>query len=669
MRSPRLPDAPNVIFMAGRKFGSTGDESLTWAMNTLPPGARVPAVPDEPHRRVLDRERLRSDAGGRGGSREDDPPAPVGEYAMSCLGRERMFEYFSRTRRHAGRDPPAQLRHRDALRRAVDLAGRVCRREPIDLTMGYFNVIWQGDANAMALAALAHTASPPWSLNLAGPEELSVRATCSELARLLGVDVSFAGSEAADALLSNGARGAGAVRRAARRCRSARRVDRRLGRARRREPGQADALRIAGRPVLDGGWHFGKPAPHGFCDEHGRGETHRIMHDSSRGTRRRRVIPAHPLALDDSGRLDERRQRALTRYYLAAGAGGLAVGVHTTQFAIRDPKVGLFEPVLSLAREEMDRADARRRRAADPHRRRLRADRSGACAKPTCWRGSAITRACSASPRCTDADDATLIAHCQAVGARIPLVGFYLQPSVGGRVLSYAFWRRFAEIPTVVAIKIAPFNRYQTLDVVRAVVDAGRDDIALYTGNDDTIVSDLVTPFAVRTRRAASRAPDRRRPARPLGGVDARRGRAARASATRRAGARQVPGGAAAARRRDHRRQRGVLRRRQRLRRLHRRAFTRSCGARACWRARGASIRTKRSAPARPPKSTASAAPTRIWQTMSSSRRTSRSGCHVEHVVRPSSCSLVAAFGVAAFDPEIRGARRSRPAATPGSDR
>jgi dihydrodipicolinate synthase/N-acetylneuraminate lyase len=207
-----------------------------------------------------------------------------------------------------------------------------------------------------------------------------------------------------------------------------------------------------------------------------------------------RVIPAHPLALDGNGRLDERRQRALTRYYAAAGAGGLAVGVHTTQFAIRDPKFSLFEPVLSLAREEMDRADAR---GAEPLIRI-----GGICGTTDQALGEAKLLAqlgyhagLLSVAALKDSPEAALIAHCEAVGARIPLVGFYLQPSVGGRVLSYAFWRRFAEIPAVVAIKIAPFNRYHTLDVVRAVIDAGRNDIALYTGNDDAIVSDLVTRF------------------------------------------------------------------------------------------------------------------------------------------------------------------------------
>lgn len=206
------------------------------------------------------------------------------------------------------------------------------------------------------------------------------------------------------------------------------------------------------------------------------------------------VIPAHPLALTDDGRFDERRQRALTRYYAASGAGGIAVGVHTTQFAIRRPDVGLFEPVLTLAREEMNRADAGRTTPLV---------RIGGVCGPTAQATAEASLLASLGYHAgllslaalSTANDDELIAHCREVAAILPIVGFYLQPSVGGRRLSYAFWRRFAEIPGVVAIKIAPFNRYQTLDVVRAVVDAGRDDIALYTGNDDAIVADLVTPF------------------------------------------------------------------------------------------------------------------------------------------------------------------------------
>jgi nucleoside-diphosphate-sugar epimerase len=203
----RLPDAPNVIFMAGRKFGSTGDESLTWAMN-----AYLPALVARRYRTsriaVFSTGNIYGlTPSGRGGSQEEDLPNPVGEYAMSCLGRERLFEYFSRT--HG--TPVAILRLNYAVEMRygvlVDLARRLLRREPIDVTMGYFNAIWQADANAMALAALAHTSTPPLIVNLAGPEELRVRATCTELARLLNVEVSFAGREAKDALLSNGTRG------------------------------------------------------------------------------------------------------------------------------------------------------------------------------------------------------------------------------------------------------------------------------------------------------------------------------------------------------------------------------------------------------------------------------------------------------------------------------
>lgn len=206
------------------------------------------------------------------------------------------------------------------------------------------------------------------------------------------------------------------------------------------------------------------------------------------------AIPAHPLALDADGRFDERRQRALTRYYIAAGSGGLAVGVHTTQFAIRNPRIGLFEPVLALAREEMDRGD-RERIVPLVRIGGICGNTAQALAEAETLERHGYHAGLLSLAAMKDASDDDLIAHCTRVSERLPLVGFYLQPSVGGRPLSHAFWRRFAEIPRVVAIKIAPFNRYQTLDVVRAVAEACRDDIALYTGNDDNIVGDLVTPF------------------------------------------------------------------------------------------------------------------------------------------------------------------------------
>ncbi len=206
------------------------------------------------------------------------------------------------------------------------------------------------------------------------------------------------------------------------------------------------------------------------------------------------VIPAHPLALDANRRLDERRQRALSRYYIAAGSGGLAVGVHTTQFEIR--RAGLFEPVLRIAKEECDRSDAAPGREHKLVRIGGAIGRTGqAVREATTLRDLGYHAALLSLAAMEDASDDQLVAHCRAVADVIPLVGFYLQTAVGGRLLAFSFWRKFAEIPNVVAIKMAPFNRYRTIDVVRAVVESGREDIALYTGNDDSIVADLVTPF------------------------------------------------------------------------------------------------------------------------------------------------------------------------------
>jgi dihydrodipicolinate synthase/N-acetylneuraminate lyase len=199
------------------------------------------------------------------------------------------------------------------------------------------------------------------------------------------------------------------------------------------------------------------------------------------------VIPAHPLALTANRKLDEHRQRGLTRYYLDAGAGGIAVGVHTTQFAIRD--CGLYEPVLSLAREEM--ADNPIVRIAGVCGKRDQALREAECAARLGYNAVLLSLAAL-----KDANTDQLIDHASAVGEIMPLIGFYLQPAVGGSLLNAEFWRRFAQIESVVAIKIAPFNRYQTLDVLNGVADSGRGaEIALYTGNDDHIVLDLISEF------------------------------------------------------------------------------------------------------------------------------------------------------------------------------
>ena len=203
------------------------------------------------------------------------------------------------------------------------------------------------------------------------------------------------------------------------------------------------------------------------------------------------VIPALPLALDDGRSWSTPHQRALVRYYIAAGAGGLAVAVHSTQFEIRAPRYGLFEPVLQLAAETMN-AEAgpdflriagicgQTDQALEEAGLATRMGYHAGLLSPGAWR---------------EASEDAFLAHCRAVAEVIPLIGFYLQPAVGGRLFSYDFWRRFTEIPRVVAIKIAPFNRYQTTDVVRAVTDSGREDIALYTGNDDSILTDLLTTW------------------------------------------------------------------------------------------------------------------------------------------------------------------------------
>ncbi|MFO1269355.1 MAG: dihydrodipicolinate synthase family protein [Rubrivivax sp.] len=216
-----------------------------------------------------------------------------------------------------------------------------------------------------------------------------------------------------------------------------------------------------------------------------------ILATLKRGT----VIPAHPLALDAERRFDTRRQRALTRYYLDAGAGGLAVGVHSTQFAIREK--GLYRPVLAEAMRTV-------REGCDPARPVVMvagaAGRTAqAVAEAQVARGEGYHAAMLSLAAMKGASVDELIAHCRAVADVMPLVGFYLQPAVGGIALPAAFWQRFAAIDNVVAIKMAPFDRYKTLDVIRGVVAAHAEErVTLYTGNDDHIVLDLLQPFVVR---------------------------------------------------------------------------------------------------------------------------------------------------------------------------
>lgn len=205
------------------------------------------------------------------------------------------------------------------------------------------------------------------------------------------------------------------------------------------------------------------------------------------------VIPAHPLALTSDLKLDEKRQRGLTRYYMASGAGGIAIGVHTTQFEIRDPQVNLFEKVLATAADEIDHAEIGRPfiKVAGVCGLTEQAVNEARIAVRYGYDLGLVSMAAF-----KEQSESEIIAHIKTVSEIIPVFGFYLQAAIGGRVYSYDFWQQFVEIPNVYAIKIAAFNRYQTLDVVRAVAFSSRKDaIALYTGNDDNIVADLLTPY------------------------------------------------------------------------------------------------------------------------------------------------------------------------------
>jgi dihydrodipicolinate synthase/N-acetylneuraminate lyase len=201
------------------------------------------------------------------------------------------------------------------------------------------------------------------------------------------------------------------------------------------------------------------------------------------------VIPAHPLALTAERRLDERYQRALSHYYRAAGADGVAVGVHSTQFEIRDKKFGLYKPVLEMAAGTL--ANSGMIMVAGVCGKTPQALEEAQTAHDLGYHVALLSLAAMG-----DAPTSEIIAHVRAVGEVMPIVGFYLQSAVGGRIFPYEFWRQFAEIESVVAIKIAPFHRYATQDVLRGVIASGRSGaITLYTGNDDHIVLDLLSPF------------------------------------------------------------------------------------------------------------------------------------------------------------------------------
>ncbi len=207
------------------------------------------------------------------------------------------------------------------------------------------------------------------------------------------------------------------------------------------------------------------------------------------------VIPAHPTALTKSTKLDERRQRALSRYYLDAGSDGLAISVHTSQFEIRE--VGLYRPVLELAKDEMDAFNSKKSkqlfRIAGVLGKTSQALQEAQIAHELGYHAVLVSLAAL-----KEEANNNLVEHCSAIAEVLPVIGFYLQPSVGGRVLDTSFWRSFSEIENVVAIKMAPFDRYRTFDVIRGVAESGRaEEIALYTGNDDNIVADLLTEYQI----------------------------------------------------------------------------------------------------------------------------------------------------------------------------
>ena len=445
--------------------------------------------------------------------------------------------------------------------------------------MGYVNVIWQGDANRAALELLPLAAAPPFVVNVTGARDAVRPSLAIELGKRLGKPPRFEGAEASDALLSDTTVFAPhsapnelpldvMLDWVAEWVRDGRPLAR-----------KAHAIRSAGRARSD---------------------------DRIRPRRARAHAPGRRRDPGASARahrarmLDERRQRALTRYYVAAGAGGIAVGVHTTQFAIRERITVCIRPVLELAAETVRRSSARRAaaavRAASPasSATRRRRSREAEIALDVGYDAGLLSLGAL-----RDGDDEAMLAHCRAVADVIPLFGFYLQPAVGGRVLGLCVLARARRDPEVVAIKIAPFDRYKTIDVVRAMADAGRDDVALYTGNDDSIVADLVTPVSVAVggrsgERAASSADC---------SASGRCGRVAPSTCsagTRRARRRRDRRRAACARRRAHRRQWRDLRRCATASPAASPAFTRCCGDRDCSRERGASIHARRCRPVRP---------------------------------------------------------------------
>ena len=478
-----LPKAPNVIWMAGQKFGTSNDPVATWTQNVV---ASVHAAEYFTGSRIVcfsTGNVYAQSTHASSGSLETDALLPSGEYAASCVGRERVFE--AAARRHGCPLLLFRLFYACDLRYGVvtDIALRVLNGQPVDLTTEFVNAIWQGDANRLALRALAVAESPPVALNVTGAI-CPVREIATLCGGAAGIEPAFSAN-----LVDNDSRSLIAN----------------TDKLKRLIPhGIMDLKTLCELSVkwILSTWSVAWQTYQIRC---ARWQLLITLSTFRRHLLHGWVIPAHPLALHANRTLDEQHQRALTRYYVDAGAGGIAVGVHTTGFPIHDAKIGLYKPVLELAIETAYDWIATCQ-IANPRPTRPLAMVAGLIGDTRqAVREAAIAR--ELGYHCgllslgawRDADEAAVLKHCRHVADVIPLFGFYLQPAVGGRRLSFGFWREFAEIASVVAIKVAPFDRYATLDVIRAVGESGRDDIALYTGNDDAIVADLLMDVPVST--------------------------------------------------------------------------------------------------------------------------------------------------------------------------
>ncbi|WP_344840460.1 hypothetical protein [Nonomuraea dietziae] len=423
-----------MVFLVGAKFGTQGAEHATWFTNSYLPGRVANRFRDS---------RIAALSTGNvyplvpvtsGGATEETPADPVGEYAMSCLGRERVMSHFSE--KYGTRLALIRLNYAVEMRYGVlvDLAQKVHAGEPIDVSTGMANVVWQGYVNEVTLRALLHAQAPPFTLNLTGPELISVRQAATDLGRAMGKEPSFVGEEANTALLSNAARCHRLFGYPELAHRRADRAHRALGRRRRPLLGKPTKVRAPRRPVL-------------ISMLIDRGGSGRAQH-GSRGSdvrprlfRRGLVIPAHPLALDAGRKLDERRQRALTRYYVRGRRGRPGRGC--PHHAVRHPRHRAAAAGVSSWRRRPPREAGREIVMVAGATGPTRAGRGRGGARQV----ARLPHGAAQPPQGAERGPADRAAR--AVGEVLPVIGFYLQPAVGGRTLSRSFWTRLASIESV----------------------------------------------------------------------------------------------------------------------------------------------------------------------------------------------------------------------------